>query len=123
MWQKISGVNVLSDDRIIVRKIGDRFYMYGTPWHGEAQLAMPNHAELSRIFFLRQARSNEIKELNFGEAVAKFFACGFPPFYSSAGLEFTLSFYEAAARALPCCELNFTREEGLCDFINRTVAR
>jgi hypothetical protein len=33
-WKKEKGVNILSDDRMILRKMGDKFWMYGTPWHG-----------------------------------------------------------------------------------------
>jgi len=35
IWSRESGVEILSDDRTIVRKQGDHFVMYGTPWHGE----------------------------------------------------------------------------------------
>ncbi len=35
LWQKVEGMTVLSDDRIILRNIEGRLWMYGTPWHGE----------------------------------------------------------------------------------------
>src|SRR5438876_3508289 len=44
LWQKAEGaggadgVRILSDDRIILRKIDGTLWMYGTPWHGEAGL-------------------------------------------------------------------------------------
>src|SRR3989338_3303063 len=35
LWHKHSKAIVLNDDRIIVRKINGKFFIYGSPWHGE----------------------------------------------------------------------------------------
>src|SRR6058998_1308695 len=44
LWQKAQAGTVLSDDRIILRKIDGTLWMYGTPWHGEAELSSPDRA-------------------------------------------------------------------------------
>jgi serine kinase of HPr protein (carbohydrate metabolism regulator) len=51
LWDQEDGVDVLSDDRIIVRKKGEQFWMYGTPWHGDAKFASPETVRLERILF------------------------------------------------------------------------
>ncbi len=51
LWQAEPGVRLLSDDRIILRKQNSTFWMYGTPWHGDAGVASPARAPLSAIFF------------------------------------------------------------------------
>jgi hypothetical protein len=56
MWDKENGVHILSDDRVIVRKMDSEFRAYGTPWHGEAAFGSPRQAKLERIFFLRHGK-------------------------------------------------------------------
>lgn len=50
LWTRHLRAEVLSDDRIIIRKNTDRFLMYGTPWHGEAAFASPQQTPVRRIF-------------------------------------------------------------------------
>ena len=58
LWMSVPGVKLLSDDRIIIRKQDGQFWMYGTPWHGDAGVSSPGRAPLSAIFFLEQAVSD-----------------------------------------------------------------
>ena len=111
LWQKAGGVRVLSDDRIILRSSAGKTWMYGTPWHGEARLALPARTPLRQIFFLRHGTANEIVPLGCGEALARFLACSFVPFYSRSGLEFALAFFHQLIDSLPCAELRFVPEE------------
>ena len=122
LWQSSDSVQILSDDRIVIRPGLGHLLMCGTPWHGEADLASAAEAPLSRIFFLRHGSKNEIISLSKAEAVARLFACSFPPFYSSEALDFTLAFHENIANTVPCDELRFVPDASVVDFV-REVAR
>ena len=111
LWQKAGGVQVLSDDRIILRSWKGKTWMYGTPWHGEAKLALPARTLLRQIFFLRHGTANEIVPLGCAEALARFLACSFVPFYSRSGLDFALEFFHQLIDSLPCAEMRFVPEE------------
>jgi hypothetical protein len=117
LWQKakagggVGAIMILSDDRIILRTQGGTPWMYGTPWHGEAELASPARAPLKTIYVLRHAPSNKLVALRRSTAVAKLVACSFPPFYHSLGLDFTLGFFDQLVEAVPCYELWFTPDE------------
>ena len=102
---------ILSDDRIILRKIDGTVWMYGTPWHGEAALSSPARAPLKGVYLLRQGQSNTLVSLRPSDAAARLLACSFPPFYHSGGLDFTLGFLEQLVEAVPCHELWFTPDE------------
>lgn len=119
LWQKHEGVQVLSDDRIILRKVGDSVWMYGTPWHGEAEISCAAQAPLSHIFFLRHGRKNELASKKRAEAAVRLFACGFPPFYSPSGIDFTLRFYDELTESVPCSELTFLPDDAVIEFIRR----
>jgi len=123
LWQNREGIEILSDDRIIVRKRAGRFWMYGTPWHGEPRLASPSGAPLAAIHLLRHGTRNALTTLGTGEAVGRLFACCFPPFYSSSALEFTLGFLEEIAREVPCSELKFLPDDRVVELIQRATKR
>jgi hypothetical protein len=111
LWQNRTGAKILSDDRVILRNGGDTIRMYGTPWHGEAGFARPDGAPLTDVFFLRHGHGNERVPLEPVEALGRFFACSFPPFYSPDGLKFTLGFLERIVRTVPCYELGFVPDD------------
>jgi hypothetical protein len=108
LWMAQSGVNLLSDDRIILRKHDGKYWMYGTPWHGDAGVASPDRAQLSAIFLLEQAPCNEVASLSASTAAAEIFARAFVPHYLESGITFTLDFLDQLTRSVPCFILRFT---------------
>ena len=117
LWQRQPGVTVLSDDRIILRRRGSSLWMYGTPWHGGADLASPDRVPLTNVYFLGKGTKNELIPLRGYDAAGRLFACSFLPFYSPQGLDFTLSFLEEIVKAIPCHELKFLPDEKVLEFI------
>jgi len=109
---------ILSDDRIIIRKIDGRFWIYGTPWHGNAQVHSPERAPLERIFFLNHALENWAKGIKRIDATSKLMVCSFPPFWSKEGMEFTLEFIDELTKEVPCYELDFLPDKSVFDLIN-----
>ncbi len=108
---------VLSDDRVIIRERDGAMWMFGTPWHGEAELSMPGGVPLTGVYLLTQAETNELRELQPAEAVARMFRCTFPLFHDAAALDFTLSFLERIAGRVPVRELRFTRDRAAVDLV------
>ena len=53
-------VEIVSDDRVIVREAGGEWRMFGTPWHGEAALSSPASAPLDGVFLCR-GRTHSIR--------------------------------------------------------------
>jgi len=117
LWMNQPGVTFLSDDRIIIRKHNERFWMYGTPWHGDAGVASPDCAPLSAIFLLEQAPVNEVSPLPGGKAAAELFARAFVPHYLQDGIQFTLGFLDQLTRSVPCSMLRFTPTPGAVEAV------
>ncbi|HTP68051.1 MAG TPA: hypothetical protein VMJ35_04040 [Dongiaceae bacterium] len=108
LWLNQPGVQMLSDDRIILREHDSEIWMYGTPWHGDAGIASPGRARLSRIFVLEQAPTEEVIPLNQGQAAAELFARAFVPFYRKSAVQFSLEFLDQVTRSVPCSTFRFT---------------
>ncbi|OGW02223.1 MAG: hypothetical protein A2Z59_02160 [Nitrospinae bacterium RIFCSPLOWO2_02_39_17] len=102
---------ILNDDRIAVRKRHNRFYVYGTPWHGTAEFVSPEKAPLSGLFFLKKDTKNSLQRLSISDAVSRLFKCLFPPFWDREGLTSTLKICEDTATAVPSFEFGFTPDD------------
>jgi hypothetical protein len=110
LWTAFEEVEVLSDDRIIVRQeAGDPAHMriYGTPWHGDAEYASPTSAPLARIFILEHGRGNVLTPLSSSQAVAELFARSFVPFHCHEYVESALEFLQEVVDAVPCYRYAF----------------
>lgn len=110
---------IVSDDRVIVREEDGAFWMYGTPWHGEAELSLATRIPLADVYLLVQASANEIRPLPRPVAVASLFGCTFPLFYDETALSFTLGILDRLAMRVPVRELRFTREREAVDLVLR----
>jgi len=117
LWRKRRGIRVLSDDRIILRRLGTRIWMYGTPWHGEAKLACSARTPLTRILFLGRGKKNELVPVRTPEAVSRLMACSFVPFYNASALEYVLAFFGHVIEEIPCSELRFAVDERVLEFV------
>ncbi len=117
LWNDKKDITILSDDRIIIRKQDGQFWIYGTPWHGDAKVCSPEKAPLEKIFFLKHAEENKVERIEGIVAASKLLVCSFPTFWDKKGMEFTLGFIDELTREVPCYELGFLPDEGVVDLV------
>jgi hypothetical protein len=122
LWMSEPGVTLLSDDRIILRKRDGQFWMYGTPWHGDAGVSSPRCAPLSAVFLLEQSPTNLILPMPAPQAAAELFARCFVPHYLSEGIRFTLSYFDQLTRSVPCSIFRFAPTENAVEAIRHARA-
>jgi hypothetical protein len=113
---------IVSDDRVIVREVDGAMHMFGTPWHGEAELSMATGVPLAGVYLLVQSDANSLQPLSHAVAVARLFRCTFPLFHDAQALDFTLSFLAKLAESVPVRELLFTRDRAAVELILREAA-
>ena len=107
LWRAARHVDVLSDDRIILRLHDGQPWMYGTPWHGEAALSSPSSAPIKRIFILKQGHHNRMAQLPPAQAVGELLARSFPPFHRALALDRTVEFLSRVVETVPCYQFTF----------------
>ena len=117
IWNQDSDAEILSDDRTIVRKKGDHYMMYGTPWHGEGKFGSPGSARLEQIFFIQHGQTNSISKSAKAQSVTQFLKCAFPPFWDAKGLEYSIDVFSDLAAAVPCRMLSFKADSSIIGFV------
>ena len=122
LWEQLSGVTVLSDDRIIVRPgTGCGFTMYGTPWHGEARLSSTARARLRAIFVLEHGEQNQLLPIGPVEAAALLAARSFPPLFSASGMTSVLGFLASIAAGVPCYRFRFRPDQSAVSVVRAAL--
>ena len=130
LWKRQVPVDVLSDDRIIVRRaftdsarsVGQEcpthmFLMHGTPWHGEAAFASSGRAPIRRIFLLEHGPGNRIEPLSRSSAVGELLARSFTPFYQPRFVDPVLALLEELVESLPCYRFQFVPDHSAVERI------
>lgn len=132
LWKQRPGVMILSDDRIIVRESspelfscrGDAefaasadYFLYGTPWHGDAAISAYGGVPLKRIMVLEQADENVLVELSPADATAALLVRCFPTFWDAAGMQFTMDFIVELCSMVPCYTFRFRPEPEALDTV------
>lgn len=122
LWRSQSNAQVLSDDRIILCVRDGQIWMYGTPWHGDAGIASPDCAPLTRLYLLEHARKTELSPVSRGRSAAELLARSFVPHHSPEGLQFTLRFLERVAEQIPCFVFRFMPDQSAVEAICHAAA-
>jgi hypothetical protein len=108
---------ILNDDRIVLRRRDGRFWMYGTPWHGEYTGVSSRGVPLEKIFFLSHAETNVTDRKEDAEAASMLLTRCFPPLWDEAGMRFTLDFCAQLVADVPCYELGFVPDGSIVNFV------
>lgn len=122
LWSSISGIRILSDDRIVLRAHDGGIRMYGTPWHGDAGIASPESAPLYRIYVLEHGPANELVRLPAGRAAGELFTRCFVPFHSGSAIRFALNFFDQAAQRIPCFQFRFLPNQSAVEAVRHVAA-
>lgn len=87
IWSQREGdIEVLSDERTIIRKTSEGWKVYGTPWPGDGYIAGASSALLSRIFMISHGRQNEVVSASPMILFQEFFSQVFSNFWDAETL-------------------------------------
>ena len=118
LWSKNQGL-VLNDDRIVVREKDDKFWLYGTPWHGDLAEWSSKGVAIRKIFFLSPSGRNSAVPKKGAEAVSMLIARSFPPLWDESGMIYTMNLCQRLISKIPCQRLNFEPDKRIIDFVRR----
>lgn len=75
LWLRVFGARaeIVNGDKPILRRMGGKWYAFGTPWRGKEKLGGKSSAPLKSICFLERGRENTIVPIDDEAAVARLF--------------------------------------------------
>jgi len=120
LWHEYSKATVLNDDRIIVRKLNGKFFIYGSPWHGEFGDYLQAHIEsapLEKLFFIYHASKNETQRISEKEAFNLLYPALFPTFWDRGCLENVVSSSWDLVKSVSSFSLGFVNNKEVIEFI------
>jgi len=112
----------LSDDRMLVRKMGDDIRCYGTPWPGEEGIASNSGVNLAGIFFLCHGEDNRLRMIEPGQAFKMLLPVVSIPWYDREICLSIMRFCEDFLSQIPAYELCFRPTEKVVDFFEAVVS-
>ena len=122
-FMKKGNLNILSDERIIVRKKEGFFRGYGTPWPGDAGAALNESGLLGGIFFINHAKSNEVKDITSRKAFERLIPVVSIPWYNRDVIPNMLDFIEDIVKTVPVFELQFRPDTEVVSFLEDFVTK
>lgn len=112
------GKTVLSDERIIIRKIGDRLFLCGTPWHGTSRAVNRQVVSLDRLYVIRHgAGAHRVRRLSSIEMCRLGLQQCFLPHWDREGMTKTVDLFSELAGRIECYDLAFLKDPGIIEFL------
>ena len=118
-----AGVELLSDDRMILRKTEAGFVTDGTPWAGEADIARNRTVPLGGVLFIHQGHENRVEPLAAAQALELLLPLVSIPWYDRPLLDSYLDVCNEVIQSVPCFRLTCTQGpdagQALADYVHR----
>lgn len=125
LWQKAFGEEayVINDDKPALRRMGDTWYAYGTPWCGKDGINKNEKAPLAGVCFLKQGKENKIRRLSALEAMQKILGQTIYKFDESGKLDKLLKSLESFLAEIPVFELENIPEVSAAELSYETMSK
>lgn len=103
-------VEILCDDRNIIRRWSNDFRLYGTWFHGEVPLVSSSSAPLKAIIFLKKSDENQLTRISSRrQIVLNLASCMVKPLETCDWWEKTLDLTEIISKKVPCYTMEFDK--------------
>lgn len=125
LWLTHTKAKILNDDRVIVRKLGKTYVMYGSPWFGFFE-ARPGRvgvkAGLKSIFFIKHGRTNKAERVELPKSFIEMYRRLFAPFWDARLTGSTVRFCQAMLSSVSCFSLDFTKDKAVIACVRKKLA-
>ena len=111
-------VEILCDDRMIIRRWEHGFRIHGNWSHGDVPEVSANSAPLTAIMFLEQSAQNRLIPINDKkEVIKKLLGCLIKPLVTADWWEKMLTLAEKIVQVIPCYRLQFDKSGRVVDVL------
>lgn len=118
----VDGATVLTDDRAIVTLEREGLRLWGSPWPGDAGVAVPASTILEAIVFLRHGTETAIRPIPEGVALGRLLTTIALPVWNPDRLQGPLAFVERILLTTPIFEVTYPPTVAAAHWIVTTLA-
>jgi len=118
-WGRRKGVRILSDEHLIIRRLGKTFYAYGTPWPGMAARVSPNPVQIQQIFFIEHHPEHRLWGETHGILASCLFSQLFLPRWNHRIIESGVTMCEQLVQKMESQRLGFAKHPSIIDFVRQ----
>lgn len=112
------GIAVLSDERIILRKVAGEFALFGTPWPGAGRLAKNQQGSLTGLYCIAHGQgTHAMRRISMREVSLFVLPQSFLPHWDRAAMDGTLAFLSTVIETVDCLELAFMKTPDIVEFL------
>jgi hypothetical protein len=115
--------SMLSDDRVIVKKLENTFMAFGTPWPGEGGIAVNRGIPLAGIFFITHSETNRIEKITPSTTIEKLMPVTSIPWYDPEPMENILGFCNNLITHIPSYILHFRPDTEVVDVLEKFISQ
>ncbi len=118
-WGRRKGVRILSDEHLIIRRLGKTFYAFGTPWPGMAARASPGPVPIQQIFFIEHHPQHRLRNETQGILASSLFSQLFLPRWNDRIIDSGVTVCEHLVQEVDCQRLGFAKHPSVIDFVRQ----
>jgi hypothetical protein len=113
------GLELLSDERIAIRKMNGGFMAYGTPWSGEGRVVSAAEYPLGGVLVLRKGREHRFREESGSVLAAELLSRSIVPYYFPEETQRIVALLPELASKVTLGELDFALKSGLSTVLSQ----
>lgn len=112
------GARVLSDERIILRRVDGVLLVYGTPWRGSGPHARAERGPLEGVFCIRHGSgAHTLGRMSASQAASFVLPQCFLPHWDRTAMDGTLAFLDTVIGTVGCFDLAFSKTPDVVAFL------
>lgn len=113
LWVK-SGATMINDDRVIIRREKEVYYVYNTPMY---YADVPKRTRLDAVYLISHSPVNKIKQRTGALAVTGIMAFSIQNNYDARFVQHHLAFFSEMCQSVPVYDLGFVPDESVVRFV------
>lgn len=123
LWAEFSEATILGDECLILRQHHGQFWIYGTPWVGEAGLYSPRGVPVGGLYFLHHAGENMLTRTPLNRAAEQLLAQSLLTPYDPGAVEFGLDLCLSFVSDVPGHAFGFVPNRSAVAFLRDHLGR
>ena len=117
LWMNIPGVEVISDERVLICEQDHQLWAYGTPWKSSAGQSSPSGAPLKKVYIVHHAAANAATPLRPVQASSGMFTHAYPAVWDKQRLSANIDLIEQVVTSIPCYDFGFVPDMSAIDYL------